>query len=129
MSDYFSFKLVTPEKIYLEGQAEQITVPGVEGDIGFLAQHTNFITSIRPGIIKVVKDDNTNVQFYVDGGFVKFTDNELLLVAEEVADENEINTDFISSKIEEYNELMSNASDSEKNKIMTKLDSLKLLLN
>ena len=129
MSDYFSFKLVTPEKIYLEGQAEQITVPGVEGDIGFLAQHTNFITSIRPGIIKVVKDDNTNVQFYVDGGFVKFTDNELLLVAEEVADENEINTDFISSKIEEYNKLMSNASESEKNKIMTKLDSLKLLLN
>ena len=129
MSDYFSFKLVTPEKIYLEGQAEQITVPGVEGDIGFLAQHTNLITSIRPGIIKVVKDDNSNVQFYVDGGFVKFTDNELLLVAEEVADENEINTDFISSKIEEYNELMSNASELEKNKIMTKLDSLKLLLN
>ena len=129
MSDYFSFKLVTPEKIYLEGQAEQITVPGVEGDIGFLAQHTNFITSIRPGIIKVIKDDNSNVQFYVDGGFVKFTDNELLLVAEEVADENEINTDFISSKIEEYNELMSNASELEKNKIMTKLDSLKLLLN
>ena len=48
MSEYFSFKLVTPEKIYLEGQAELITVPGVEGDIGFLYQHTNFITSIRP---------------------------------------------------------------------------------
>ena len=129
MSDQFSFKLVTPEKIYLEGQAELITVPGVEGEIGLLDQQTNFIHSIRPGIIKVVKDDNSNVQFYVDGGFVKFTDNELLLVAEEVADENEINTDFISSKIEEYNELMSNASESEKNKIMTKLDSLKLLLN
>ena len=118
MSEYFSFKLVTPEKIYLEGQAELITVPGVEGDIGFLAQHTNFITSIRPGIIKVIRDDNTNVQFYVDGGFVKFSDNELLLVAEEVADEDDINTEFISKKIEAYNELMSNASDSEKNKIM-----------
>ena len=59
MSEYFSFKLVTPEKIYLEGQAELVTVPGVEGDIGFLAQHTNFITSIRPGIIKVIRDDNT----------------------------------------------------------------------
>ena len=99
MSEYFSFKLVTPEKIYLEGQAELITVPGVEGDIGFLAQHTNFITSIRPGIIKVIRDDNTNVQFYVDGGFVKFSDNELLLVAEEVADEDDINTEFISKKI------------------------------
>ena len=47
MPSYFSYKLVTPEKIYLEGNAEIITVPGVEGDIGFLAQHTNFITSIR----------------------------------------------------------------------------------
>ena len=129
MSEYFSFKLVTPEKIYLEGQAELITVPGVEGDIGFLAQHTNFITSIRPGIINVIRDDKTNVQFYVDGGFVKFSDNELLLVAEEVADEKEIDTEFISKKIEAYNELMSNASESEKNKIMSKVDSLKLLLN
>ena len=129
MSEYFSFKLVTPEKIYLEGQAELITVPGVEGDIGSLAQHTNFITSIRPGIIKVIRDDNTNVQFYVDGGFVKFSDNELLLVAEEVADEDDINTEFISKKIEAYNELMSNASDFEKNKIMSKIDSLKSLLN
>ena len=73
--------------------------------------------------------DSTNVQFYVDGGFVKFSDNELLLVAEEVADEDDINTEFISKKIEAYNELMSNASDSEKNKIMSKIDSLKSLLN
>ena len=129
MSEYFSFKLVTPEKIYLEGQAELITVPGVEGDIGFLSQHTNFITSIRPGIIKVIKDDNTNIKFYADGGFVKFSDNELLLVVEEVADEKDINTEFISKKIESYNELMSDASDAEKNKIMSKVDCLKLLLN
>ena len=60
---------------------------------------------------------------------VKFSDNELLLVAEEVADEDNINTEFISKKIEAYNELMSNASDSEKNKIMSKIDSLKSLLN
>jgi len=129
MSEYFSFKLVTPEKIYLEGQAELITVPGVEGDIGFLAQHTNFITSIRPGIIKVIKDDNANVQFYVDGGFVKFSNNELLLVAEEVADEKDIDTEFISKKIEAYNELMSSVPEPEKNKIISKVDSLKLLLN
>jgi hypothetical protein len=50
-------------------------------------------------------------------------------VVEEVADEKDINTEFISKKIEVYNELMSNASESEKNKIMSKVDSLKLLLN
>ena len=98
MPSYFSYKLVTPEKIYLEGNAEIITVPGVEGDIGFLAQHTNFITSIRPGIIKVTKDDSATIKFYVDGGFVKFSDNEMLVVAEEVADESEINSENEGSK-------------------------------
>jgi F-type H+-transporting ATPase subunit epsilon len=129
MSAFFSYKLVTPEVIYLEGKAELITVPGIEGDIGFLAQHTNFITSIRPGMIKVTKDDNTNIQCYVDGGFVKFSENELLLVAEEVVDENEVNSEFINQKIEVYNEQLSNALEIEKNKIISKLDSLKLLLN
>ena len=129
MPSYFSYKLVTPEKIYLEGNAEIITVPGVEGDIGFLAQHTNFITSIRPGIIKVTKDDSATIKFYVDGGFVKFSDNEMLVVAEEVADESEINSEFLNQKIEIYENKLSNASDSDKNKILSKIDSLKLLLN
>ena len=49
----FNYKVVTPERVFLEGEASMVVVPGVEGDIGFLSNHSNLITSIRPGIIKV----------------------------------------------------------------------------
>ena len=59
MSDQFNYKLVTPEKIYLEGDAQMVVLPGAEGDLGVLPNHSNIITSLRPGIIKVTNSDQT----------------------------------------------------------------------
>jgi len=104
MSEQFLFKLVTPEKIFLEGEAQIIVVPGLEGDIGFLSNHTNLITSLRPGMIKVSGSDGEETSIFVDGGFVKFSDNELLVVAEEAAENDQIDNDFINLKLKKYND-------------------------
>ena len=129
MSEQFSFKIVTPEKIFLEGTAEIIAVPGLEGDIGFLANHTNLITSLRPGMIKVSCPDSEDALIFVDGGFVKFTDNELLVVAEEAAENNQIDSEFINMKLKKYNDEILIANEKDKVRISGKIDSLKLLLN
>ena len=42
----FNFKVVTPEKTYLEGEASMVVLPGIEGDLGILPDHSNIITSI-----------------------------------------------------------------------------------
>ena len=129
MSEEFSFKLVTPEKVFLEGKAEIIVVPGLEGDIGFLSNHTNLITSLRPGLIKVSSNNNADTIIFVDGGFVKFTDNELLVVTEEAEENDQIDNEFINLKLKKYNGDMLNTNEFEKVKISSKIDSLKLMLN
>ena len=129
MSEQFSFKLVTPEKIFLEGEAQIIVVPGLEGDIGFLSNHTNLITSLRPGMIKVSGSDSEETSIFVDGGFVKFSDNELLVVAEEAVANDQIDNDFINLKLKKYNDDILIANEADKVKISNKIDSLKLLLN
>jgi len=53
MSEIFSIKLVTPSKIFLEANASIVTVPATEGDIGFLANHVSYISSVRPGFITI----------------------------------------------------------------------------
>ena len=80
MSDQFNYKLVTPEKIYLEGDAQMVVLPGAEGDLGVLPNHSNIITSLRPGIIKVTNSDQTQ-SLFVEEGFIKFSNNELLVIA------------------------------------------------
>ena len=128
MSDQFNYKLVTPEKIYLEGDAQMVVLPGAEGDLGVLPNHSNIITSLRPGIIKVTNSDQTQ-SLFVEEGFIKFSNNELLVIAVGLDEEAALNNDFINDKIENYSSALETADETQKMKIQRKIDSLKLLLN
>ena len=128
MSDQFNYKLVTPEKIYLEGDAQMVVLPGAEGDLGVLPNHSNIITSLRPGIIKVTNSDQTQ-SLFVEEGFIKFSNNELLVIAVGLDEEAALNNDFINDKIENYSSALDAADEAQKIKIQKKIDSLKLLLN
>ena len=128
MSDQFNYKLVTPEKIYLEGDAQMVVLPGAEGDLGVLPNHSNIITSLRPGIIKVTNSDQTQ-SLFVEEGFIKFSNNELLVIAVGLDEEAALNNDFINNKIENYSSVLETADENQKMKIQKKIDSLKLLLN
>ena len=128
MSDQFNYKLVTPEKIYLEGDAQMVVLPGAEGDLGVLPNHSNIITSLRPVIIKVTNSDQTQ-SLFVEEGFIKFSNNELLVIAVGLDEEAALNNDFINDKIENYSSALDAADEAQKMKIQKKIDSLKLLLN
>ena len=128
MSDQFNYKLVTPEKIYLEGDAQMVVLPGAEGDLGVLPNHSNIITSLRPGIIKVTNSDQTQ-SLFVEEGFIKFSNNELLVIAVGLDEEAALSNDFINDKIEYYSSALDAADEAQKMKIQRKIDSLKLLLN
>ena len=128
MSDQFNYKLVTPEKIYLEGDAQMVVLPGAEGDLGVLPNHSNIITSLRPGIIKVTNSDQTQ-SLFVEEGFIKFSNNELLVIAVGLDEEAALNNDFINDKIENYSSALDAADEAQKMKMQKKIDSLKLLLN
>ncbi len=128
MSDQFNYKLVTPEKIYLEGDAQMVVLPGAEGDLGVLPNHSNIITSLRPGIIQVTNSDQTQ-SLFVEEGFIKFSNNELLVIAVGLDEEAALNNDFINDKIENYSSALDVADQAQKMKIQKKIDSLKLLLN
>ena len=125
----FNYKVVTPERVFLEGEASMVVVPGVEGDIGFLSNHSNLITSIRPGIIKVNDPSEKDSSLFVEEGFVKFSNNELLVVAVGVDNEESVNAEFINEKIDRLTEILENAEENKKSNIQNKIDCLKLLIN
>ena len=126
MSDQFNYKLVTPEKIYLEGDAQMVVLPGAEGDLGVLPNHSNIITSLIPGIIKVTNSDQTQ-SLFVEEGFIKFSNNELLVIAVGLDEEAALNNDFINDKIENFSSALDAADEAQKMKIQKKIDSLKTI--
>ena len=125
MSEIFSIKLVTPSKVFLEANASLVTVPATEGDIGFLANHVNFISSIRPGFISIDLESGDEKVIYISEGFAQFNDNSLLIIAVELIEKEDLNSDFVNQKIIDLQNMQdSNISNI---KFQSKIDSLKSL--
>ena len=123
----FNFKVVTPERTYLEGEASMVVLPGIEGDLGILPDHSNIITSIRPGFVNI--DSTDNHQFFVEEGFIKFSENELLVIAVGIVNKDEVNNDLLNEKIEQLLDQIEGAEGKNKSKLQNKIDCLKLLIN
>ena len=53
MPDAFKFELVSPERLLVSGEVEQVLVPGAEGDMTVLAHHAPLLTTLRPGLLDI----------------------------------------------------------------------------
>ena len=53
MAATFNFELLTPERLLLSAAAEQVVVPGSEGDFAVLAGHAPVISTLRPGVLEI----------------------------------------------------------------------------
>ena len=70
MADTMQFDLVSPERSLLSAQVVSVQIPGADGDLTAMPNHSPLITTLRPGILKV--DTGSGVQeFLVTGGFAE----------------------------------------------------------
>jgi len=67
------FSLVTPEKVLFEKDVSMVVVPGTDGDIGVLPNHSPLLTTLRPGIVTVYEGKDVLIKIFVDGGFSEVT--------------------------------------------------------
>jgi len=123
MTDKISFDLVSPERLLLSTDAEMVTIPGTEGDMGVMAGHMPLISTLRPGVIAVSGGDQ---RFYVMGGFAEVNPGKLTVLAEEAVPVAELSAAALDERIKNAEEDVSLAkSDGERAKAQQTLDYLK----
>jgi len=64
MEDNFKLQIISPEKIIFSEDSKMVTIPSYEGDMSLLKNHISIITFLRPGIIKVQKNDENFINFF-----------------------------------------------------------------
>src|SRR5262245_45899594 len=95
----FHFDLVSPEKLLFSGEVDQVDVPGSEGDFGVLAGHAPLVSSLRPGIMRV-KVNNETQSMIVLGGFAEVaTDGKLTVLADLADSIEDFNRDILAERI------------------------------
>ena len=81
MPDAFKFELVSPERLLVSGQVEQVLVPGAEGDMTVLAHHAPLLTALRPGLLDIGLPGGERRRFFIRGGFAEVGASGLTVLA------------------------------------------------
>jgi len=92
MSNTFLVEIVTPErKVYAE-TATMVSVMGVEGELGIMANHIPFVTPLRIAPVTVKRDGKQDV-IAVNGGFIEVRKDKVVILAESAELPMDINID------------------------------------
>ena len=129
------FELVSPEERLMDEPATMVVLPGVEGDIGVLSGHSPLVSTIRPGVVNIYKQDMDKItdQLFIAGGFADVTAERVTLLAEEATPLTQIDASETTTAIETLaKDMDSAATDIEKKQyekkiaiLEAKLDALK----
>lgn len=70
----FHVEIITPEHLKFTGEAVMLSLPGVEGQMGLLANHAPILALLQPGRLTLQTRERT-VNMAVGEGFVKMSNN------------------------------------------------------
>lgn len=105
------FDLVTPEKLVISKEAEQVVVPGVEGDFGVLSGHSPLISAVRPGVCAIYQGEQVIETVFVTGGFAEVTGEKLSILADAAFPVESINVEETTAKLREAQSRLQSLND------------------
>lgn len=89
MAETMQFDLVSPERRLASLKATEVQIPGAEGDLTAMASHAPTITTLRPGMLRVVHGGGTD-EYVVLGGFAEITPEGVSVLAEQALPRGEV---------------------------------------
>lgn len=90
MSLQIKLKLISPEKVVLEKEIFQATLPVANGEITILPNHRSYIGTLKAGEI-TLKNGKEDYYLAVAGGFVEFDRNNMTILVDSAEYAHEIN--------------------------------------
>ena len=127
MSSTIKYELVCPESKVESGEADSVLVPGYEGDFTVLVNHAAYLSTLRPGMLKIFSSGN-EIEYFVDSGFAEVSDQGLVVLAEKAMKKTDLDKGTINIMISELEEKMEKNEGSDKDKILKQLSDFKSLI-
>ena len=100
MAGKILLEVVTPEKMLLSQQVDEVIAPGAEGEFGVLPGHCHFISTLRIGELRYRMGDQTN-HMAVLWGYAEVTPTQVTVMAEIAEKAEDIDVERASVKVAE----------------------------
>ena len=83
-------EIISQDRIVFQGDVDIVVVPGVEGVMGILPNHSPLLSTLQYGII-TIRQKNQEEYFTVAGGVVEVTGSQVTILANAAENVDEIN--------------------------------------
>ena len=127
MDDNFKLEIISPEKTFFSDDVKMVILPSYEGDMSILKNHISIITFLRPGIIKVQKNDGSFEEFFAQDGTVEYFHDNLVILSASAINVKDLSKEFLDKLNKDIRDKLTqkDISDHERYILNHKLDVLK----
>lgn len=92
------FDLVSPERRLASFEVNEVQIPGADGDLTAMPDHSPMITTLRPGVLKVSGPDGDK-SYFVTGGFADIAGLSATILAERAMPVEEVTGELVEELI------------------------------
>ena len=126
MAETMQFDLVSPERQLASLAADAVELPGAEGDLTAMADHAPFLTTLRPGLVRV-HVGGTTTEYVVTGGFAELSAAGTSVLAEVAVPKAEFAAEMLAKLMGEAETAAANAVEENKAATALRVNDLKTL--
>ena len=106
----FNLTVVSAEQQIFSGNVKSVQATGIEGELGVLPGHAPLLTAIKPGIVKLTLENDSEEVIYVSGGFLEVQPTAVIVLADIAIRGQELDSERILAAKKRAEELMSKLS-------------------
>ena len=103
-------RVITPEEIIYDGEADLVVARIADGDLGVLVDHAPLVSSVEIGEIRIREGEEQHV-YATSDGFFKVSENLVQVLVEEAVSPHEIDVDAAGNRVEEAERKLSEVSE------------------
>ncbi len=90
--EQFKLRIITPERVFYEGDIDMVEFNTTEGEVGVLLGHIPMTVVIKPGILTITEAEGTK-EAALHSGFAEILPEEVVILAEVVEWPSEIDAE------------------------------------
>ena len=80
-SKFFRLQVISPDRIFYDGEAELVELTTIEGEMGVLKGHIPLTAILVPGVLKIKEAEQTKIAALHDG-FAEIFQDHMTILAE-----------------------------------------------
>ena len=127
MADTMTFDLVSPERKLASVEATSVNIPGMEGDMTAMPNHAAFLTTLRPGVVKV-NNGNDVTEYVVTGGFAEVSAEGTSVLAEQAMPKDEATAEVLGGVLAAAEATLETAAEDAKTAAAQRVNDVKTLM-